>query len=243
MIVVKVDARDVERRLGAFRRQAPFAIATAINSTLELAQGAQRAQNRRAFKVKNPRFVDQSVKIRPFATRAKPTGIIQIEPPGGQARASILTQHEQGGTKTPQGRSLWIPEPKGEAPARRITKPTGGVAKGSGWRPRELNLRPHGTTGRVWRGDKRTFLIRTGAGEGIVFERTGRGRSLRSSVRTRRTSWGGRRSGVRALYILTPRGRITPRLRFKEVVMHVIQRQWPHEMERAVMQAILSARR
>ena len=243
MIRIHVDTRGFDRWLGAHRRQLPFATSTAINETLKIAQVEQRAQNRIAFKVRNPRFIEQAVKIKPFATKSRLFGIIQIDPPGGQARASILTQHEKGGTKTPAGRSLWIPEPRGATPARKITKSTGGVAKGSGWRPRELELKPHGASGRVWQGRDGTFLIRTGRGKGIVLQRTGSGRrGMVSSLRTRRTRWAGRRSSLRVLYALTPDGKLAPRLHWEEIVVGSIMENWRPEMVKALTHALQTAR-
>jgi hypothetical protein len=247
MIQLQVNTQDVQRRLGAFRNQVPFVLATSINETLLLAQKAQRARQQQSFKIRNRTFMDRAVKISPFATKANPRGVLLIDPPGGQARASILTQHEEGGIKRASsqhgmGGSLWIPEPTGPTPARKIRSGVRGVPAGSGFRPRELGLKPHGTSGKVWQGANRTFLIRTADGRGIVLQRTRGSRRRATRIRTRKTHWVGRRSGVEVLYILTPNGRLQPRLHFEETVISTIQREWEPNVLQAIMRALATAR-
>jgi hypothetical protein len=241
-IRVRVDAKAAFRALDTLRKQIPYATATAINQTLKHAQKAQQQHQRTVFTVRNRVFVDRAVKIKPFATKTSTFGVIQVDPPGGQARASILTQHEQGGTKRPRGSTLWAPEPKGETPVKKIRRGGRGVPKGSGWRPKELGLVPHGKTGRVWKGKNRTFLIKTGSRSGVVFQRTGKGRSRASNIRTRTTSWRGRRSGVRILYALFPQGNLRPRLGFERVVVSTIHRVYRREFDAAMTRAIKTAR-
>jgi len=163
---IQMDMHRAARYIGRLARQLPFAAAQAINKTALDAQKVQRAHQERVFEVRNKRFVERAVKIKPFATKRKLEARMLIDPPGGRERASVLTQHERGGRKRPRdGQHLTIP-----VDVRRTRR---GVVSRT-LRPRALRFR---RVGRSIRGEKRTFII---PGQGI-FQRLGRGR--RSRVR------------------------------------------------------------
>ena len=94
-------------------------------------------------------------------------------------------------------------------------------------RPTLLNLRKHGTSGRVLRGGRRTFLIRNSAGGGGgIFQRFG--------------SKG--RSEVRLLFALVPRVSITPDLDFLDTVTQIVNTRFADRFFRRFDEAVLSAR-
>ncbi|HWK90243.1 MAG TPA: hypothetical protein VNP72_09615, partial [Longimicrobium sp.] len=145
---VRTNAPQVARAMRENARQAAFALSRAINETAKDFQQAQREHQRSAFTVRRPAFVDNAVKIKPFATKSSLTARISIDPPGGRARADILTQHEHGGIKRPRGKSIAIPKEVGTNKAGIVTK---------GQRPRVLDFKQHGS-GNVMKGAKRTIL-------------------------------------------------------------------------------------
>lgn len=232
MLVIKMDRREIDRALKDMPGQALFAVSTAINETLKKAQAGQRQHQRDVFEVRNARFMDQAVKIKPFATKASLSATIQIDPPGGAARRDILTKFEAGGRKRPiSGRNIAIPEL-----VRRSTKSHSG-----GLKPSALGFTQHGRSGKVFTGANRTILIRTGRG-GLILQRTGKGRARSSNVRTRRTSYRGRRSGLKLLYVLTPSAHIPPTLQFEATVRSYIGTYAEREAAAAWLRAVRTAR-
>jgi hypothetical protein len=159
MLKVRMDSRSAEGALATVRRQLPFAASVAINECLKKAQIAQRAHQRSAFHARNTRFMDAAVKIKPFAKKTSLFGVIQIDPPGGAARADILTKFEEGGTKRPRdGRSIAVP-------GRQVRRTSKGVT--SSVRPRAIL------------GSGKAFIGRTRAGKRAIFQRLGSGRGTR----------------------------------------------------------------
>lgn len=159
MLKVRTETKKVEGGLAALRRQLPFATSVAINECLKRAQRAQQAQQRSAFDVRNSRFMDQAVKIKPFAKKTALFGVIQIDPPGGKARADILTKFEDGGTKRPKGgRSIAVP-------GRQVRRTSKGVTK---------SLRPRNVLA-----SGKAFVGETRAGKKAVFQRLGSGKGTR----------------------------------------------------------------
>jgi hypothetical protein len=217
-IRVKVDTRQLTRRLGDLARKAPQAIANGINRTAEELQRVQRADQRRSFTVRRPAFVDKAVKIKPFARRGSLFAIVLIDPPGGQARASILTQHEQGGPKRAKGGGrVAVP-----IDARRNKSDI--VQKGQ--RIRALNLHPDGR-GRII-GARRVFIAgRRGEANQVVLQRVGKGK----------------RSKVRVLYSLERSVPLTPRLHFKQNAERVVRQSFARNLEAGIKEAIERARK
>ena len=210
------DADSVGRVMRTiFRDQLPYARTRTVNTLAKGFQKRQRDRQRRIFTVRRPQFVDRAVKLKPFATKAKPEATISIDPPGGQERADILTKFEEDTEKRPRsGKSLAIP-----AEARR-TK-AGIVSKAD--RLSSLDLVDVGPNVAV--GKKRTVLIRWGEGEGAVFRRVGRGS----------------RSYLKPLFFLVPRATIFPDLRFVETAEKWVAEHYDEvfgdEFDRAVRSA------
>ena len=169
LIDLRVDIRgtDVPRLIqDIYREQIPFVQMQTVNALAKDFQKKQRAHQRRIFDVRRGPFFDRAVKIKPFARKQRPAARVLIDPPGGQALADIITKFQTDTRKTAREGTLAIPI------SERRTK-AGVVAKKD--HPRRLNFKPHGGSGRVMRGRRRTFLVRTRSGEGFIFRRVGRG--------------------------------------------------------------------
>ena len=166
MIDIEFDGRDLERFLGQFSKQMPFAISTAINETLKDGQRAQRAHQRSTFTVRRPQFVDKAVKIKPFANKRTLEGSMLIDPPGGQARADILAKFESGGRKQPKRKHIAIPVGARKSRAGIVTRAN---------RPKALNLT---RKGKAVRGDKRTYVVPNVG----IFQRKGKGKRSKSKM-------------------------------------------------------------
>ena len=94
--------------LGVVAKQTPFALANAINRTLEEGQVAMRAQLPREFTIRRPDFINRLVKIE-NADRARKDRLVGRMGIQGN-RADILTKFETGGVKLPiRGKSLALP--------------------------------------------------------------------------------------------------------------------------------------
>lgn len=146
------------RFMGRMADQFPFAISKTINATALDFQRFQRLHQRNVFEVRRAAFVDRSVKIKPFARKTSLEAVVTVDPPGGQARADILTKFEPGGRKTAKdGRSVAVPFEAGRTKKGIIRK---------GERPRSFAFRK---AGRVFKGKRRTFMI-PGVG---IFRRLG----------------------------------------------------------------------
>lgn len=216
-ITIQVDSAAMQLAIRSFRDQAAFAISRAINTTALGAQAAQVKHQRDVFTVRRADFVDRAVKIKPFATKRSLVAVLSIDPPGGQARADILTKFEEGTPKVPRGPRLAVPDG-----ARRGK--TGGVEPSL--RPRALNFQPYGASGRVMRGDKRTVLIRLPGGRGGIYQRRGVGK----------------RSTLFRLFVFTPRAK-TPRvLDFEKTIEASVRANFKRNFEIALAEAIRTAR-
>lgn len=198
-ITVSVDTVEViawAREL--FQDQIPYATAKAINATALDFQRVQRRHQEEIFTIRRKQFFDRAVKISTFARKDSPTAVVGIDPPGGQSRADVITQHEEGGTKLPEGKSLTIPD------AAKRTQGGGGIIRKRD-RPRAYDFKRVSTRGatEVMKGNRRTFLIRNADGSGVIRQRTGPGEF-------------GTFKGTVVLFRLTPKGAIEPVLDFYE---------------------------
>lgn len=236
---VHVDDREVQRKLKELERQIPFGVAKGINRTAEQVQAVQRQHQRRVFTVRRPAFVDRGVKISQFANKRVPVARIEILPPGGADRASILTQHEPGGTKRPKdGRSLSVPHAARRGKRDLVPQVL---------RPKNLELVPHGRSGRVLVGKERTVLIRGAGGQGgLILQRQGprnkRGQKDSRDHRYRSKVVARKGSTLVLLYRLAIRAKISPRLRFHENARQVVRQSLARNVTEAVRDALATAR-
>ena len=235
MIEIEVDLEgvDIPKWIrGIYRDQLPFVTARTINAVALSFQKAQREHQHRIFDVRNRTFIDRSVKIKPFAKKTSLFARVSIDPPGGQERADILTKFESGGTKRPRdGRSLAVP-----ADAQRLKR--GRVRKAD--RPKELGFRLHGKgpEAEVFRGKKRTFLIRRPDGTGGIYRRTGSSTAMVSSLATRNV----RDSNIQTLFRFTPTARIDSNLNFVSIAQRVVAAELGEAFNREFDRAVRTAR-
>lgn len=214
-VTFDTNAGDVSK---AFRRlfadQIPYARSVALNRTADRAQEAQRKHQRRAFHVRRPTFVDRAVKIRrgDRASKRRREVIVRIEPPGGEERADILTQHEERHRKRPRsGERLAIP-----VAARR----TGAGVVSKSERLASLQLRRVSRDVSV--GPRGVMAVARPGGRGFVLKRTGRGRSTRT----------------RLLYVFQPSVPLAGVLDFVDNVSAAARRWFPVEWPRAFDHAL-----
>lgn len=217
-IVVESNARDVADwllRLG--RDQIPYATSLAINNVAKSAQRAQVAGMHERFTIRRPSFARRTVKIKPFATKRSLEAVLWIDPPGDTS--DIWAKFEMGGVKQPRGTAIAVPEE-----ARR-TK-TGVITKRQ--RPKAFEFRRwgRGAKGAVYRGERRTWMVRTPEGEGAIFQRVGRGPG----------------SSLRMLYSFARSAEIDERLQFEETVERTVDGEWERHFSEAFARAMGTAR-
>jgi len=217
-----------------FKDQVPFATSKALNRMALRFQEDQRDHQRRIFTIRRPRFVDRAVKVKPFSTKRTLFADVSIDPPGGQARADVLTKFEDQTSKSPlRGRSIAVPTDA-------VPRTGAGIIR-KGWRPGELfeGAKQHGrgraigSKGDVYHGKKKTILIRKPGGKGFIFQYQGAG-----SVGTKT----GHNSGLVCLYVLVPRVEIRPELDFERNASLTFERHWVEYYVEAFDQAIRTAR-
>ena len=210
-----------------YRDQIPFATSLAINNTAQRFQARQREHMRDVFNVRNERFVDRSVKIKPFSSKKRLAARVAIDSPGN--RDDILGKFEAGGTKKPEGRSLLVPRDElrtktGRVRARERLKKFDFRRVGPG---RTVFSRKG--TG-IFKGRRRTFMIRESGGRGLVFRRTGPGDT-------------GSFQGTKLLWVLTPEGDIQPSLDFAKNARKIVEDVFDEEFSKAFDRAIRTAGR
>lgn len=212
---LEFDAKPASRFVGfVFRDQLPFATSQALNDAALAGQKAQREHQRQVFTVRRPSFVDRAVKIKPFAKKRSLEARVLVDPPGGQRRADVLTQHESDPRKQPvEGSSVAVP-------TAAVKRTATGVIRAAD-RPRALRERGGRGRGRAKSGG--TFLRRDATGRGTIFERTKDG-------------------GLRALYQLVPSVDLDQRLKFVQTVGDAAVKAFGPAFDERFAAAVRSAR-
>lgn len=138
------------------KRQIPFATSKMLNAVTIDVQEQERQGARSAFKVRRQTWLDRSFKITKFAKKNDLHTRLEISPPGDPTKADIISKFEDGGTKTPTGRSIAVPVDARRSKSDVITpanRPKALLAKG------------------------KAFLIRSqSTGKGVIKQRKGRGK-------------------------------------------------------------------
>lgn len=187
------------------QRQVPYALSRTINKMLLNIQQSQREAHQRVFTVRRATFLNRLVKINSgdWATKAKLLGRVGYQ---GE-RADLLAKFEEGGPKrTLSGAKPWVPSAARRNKADVITRAN---------RPKGLGLKPFlvGVQSgfSIYKGDKRTFMIRARDGSGVVLQRYGnrpRGKKKRqpaiNGVRLNRPD------GTRTLFVYLRRSPVLP---------------------------------
>jgi hypothetical protein len=238
MTTIRVDSnsREVSQAMrDLFRDQVPFVLQQAVRRTALDVQEAQRAHQRGVFTIRRQSFMDRAVKIRDWPTRQDPTAIVRIEPVGGPTRARMITDHEDGGRRSPGPgrRSVAVPQAARPSPRELVPKHL---------RPKRLQFTRMLESGakdpgaaskayvQVFRGLHRTFMIRYRDGAGFIFQRRHHGTT-------------GTLVGTRLLYVLEPGGvELSPVLQFGENAAAVVAERWDINVGEAWDRALRTAR-
>lgn len=200
----------------------PKTTSDSINDSAKDAQLVQRAHQESIFHIRRRSFIQNAVKIKPFATPQVQAARIWIDPPGGQSRAYVITKFEHDTEKFPFHGS-------------RIAVPTTNVPRsGSGiipdrWKPGNLHLTGHGSGSKalpghgftVLTGDNHTVAFFKPGGKGGIFQRDG-GKLI-------------------PLYFFVPRVRIRPNLNFEQNVTRTVQQGWSAHFTRRFDDAVRHA--
>jgi len=228
-------------------RQIPFAAMKSLNEMATSFQDAERQGISARMTIRRP-WVLQGVKIErgDFATKDKLSVRVHVDESRG-----FLDKFEPGGARTPiTSRSLSVPE--GARVSKQATIPQGLRPKALGFREisgaslathaaqlRDRRLKGGVLRGafRVYEGDKRTFLIQTSSGTGVILQRVGRsGGRMVKGVRV-----GAHDPGVIVLYSLRLRTSVPRSLRFYETANAQVKR-WPDIFRRWYAEAVRTAR-
>ena len=165
-IQCSVDIPAFEAAFGQFADQIPYALSLAVNETAKDVQKAIRGHIHDEFIVRRKSWIDNSIKIKPFATKETLSATVSISPAGGN---DVLSKFEDGGTKVSQtGGNIAVPSED--------TFPDNSKVIPTAKRPRNL---------------KGAFKVIGANGKAFIFTTVGRGKakiyrlaySLQSSVK------------------------------------------------------------
>lgn len=205
-------------------KQVPFATAKGLNLVATDFQLVQRQHMAEIFTIRRQQWVDRSVKIEHFATKAEPWATIAISPPGG-GKADILSKFEDDTEKTARGSH-------GVAIPFDVRRTKSDIIQNA-QRPKALHL--HAEGGRVV-GDKGTFIVKLNDGRELLLQRKDLGKRAAGKA--------GRGTQERAtlLYIFEQHVRINPNLHFLPNADRVVGERWDARFTEAWRLAVESAR-
>jgi hypothetical protein len=213
-IDIKVDTSLLDKNAKRYAKNLAFSTAQALNDAAKEAQTRIRGNLREQFHVRQPQFLDRSIKIFAFAsaTANRPYAEIGVD----NKRRFLLSMFEEGGARLPfVGKNVAIPV-TGQAARPSVSSnvadgytfqalnftrgPIVKTHKGIDAWARQRIARKRGIRGRlsseyyVWQGNNRTFILfhTRRAPLGGVFQRVGPGRddirliySFKANVRLR----------------------------------------------------------
>ena len=216
------DPAGMGRALRGAARQIPYATSVALNETAKDIQGSVRDRMSGIFNIRRRGWFRMAVKIRPWARRSRLLTVVSIDPPGHPASRQAITRHQQTHRRRPhRGRAL--PVPVGARSGAR------GTVRANN-RLDRLGLRVMSAgSWRVYRGDRRTFMLRRPDGTGLVLRRRRRG--AHGSLQGTNVLWG--------LYRETP---VEGRLEFFRTAETVYARRWGRHWTAAWERAMSTAR-
>lgn len=218
------DPARFRRALQEGARQLAFAQSRAINETLKDIQSSQRARMKGVFKIRQRGWFRYAVKIKPWANKRTLTGIISIDPPGHPASRMAITRHERPGTRTPfASRALLVPV-KARTGARQTIRKNN---RPESMNFEELSRRSGGS--RVFRGERRTFMVRHPDGTGFI-------------ARRRRRGPHGVFEGTDLLYVFRQRTPIRGGLGFMTTAQRVFDRRYTQHFAASYRRALETAR-
>lgn len=203
---ITIDTKGLTAFLDDFQqRQVPFALSNTLNDVGALFQYREREHIAQVMNVRRKDWVDKNVKITHFAKKTELYTSVEIQSPGGGDRSDILAKFEQNTSKSPtSGSAIAVPvdakrNKAGIAPRLKSFhfKEVHGPKHVA---PLKARIRSGILRGalQVFEGDKKTVMIKNAKGQGVILQRVGRGK----------------RAGMRTLFYLTPRVKLTPNLQF-----------------------------
>lgn len=203
------------------RRQMPFALANALNATADDIQQAARNAivGSRSFTFRtgsSRQFVLRQVRRNrgeDFATKRSPVARVRL---ANNGRTSLLSLIEEGGTR--QSRFVLDTREQKNVPVPARAVPTDTVPRTL--YPRKLDLR---ATGQQVKGARRTFAVRTAAGDTLVLQRQGKAK-------------------VRTLFVLQRQVQVPAKRFFAPVAERTALTRFDTNLERALRRALETAR-
>ena len=246
MITVHVDAKAALGRLHAIaERQVPFAVSLALNRLANDVQAAEREGLRKHFHLRRTAFNLRGIKIlkQDRANRTTWRVIVQVAP-----EVNYFDKFEEGGYKLPHdGKFVWVPSREFKSKI---------IGAGDPLHPKNLTF-TKGKGGQM-KGSERTFMIR-GPRDLLVLQRVDRRlnkkglkRAMAMTLDTLKSGQGPsqkgemyslkRTAGVRLLYTLKARVAIKAQLEFVPQARAVIASTWEMHAQRAMNEALRSAR-
>ena len=226
---IGVESAGAERLLAAATGQLPFATSLAINNTAKDFQRVQIAGMFQRFTIRRPTYARRAVKIKPFATKHKLEARVSIDPPGGKPQ--VFGRHEEPGVEHPEGRHFTIPVEVRRTGAGIVSKRD---------RPRNFGFVKIGSgpKAEVWKGRRRTFMIRYHGGGGVIYQRTGpRGGGGSRSVGSQ-----GRDRNLKVLFRLVEFARLEDRLQFVDTGQETVRKKFDANFAAAYERALRTAR-
>lgn len=227
-IRIHFDSAALVRELNDLgKRQAPFAIANALNSTADDVQNAEQnvVASSRTFVIRSEnsrRFLARQIRRNrgsDFANKRKLVSAVRIQSSG---RASLLSLIDQGGVRTSRfalGSGHELNDPVVPVPAREHPR----AALARSLYPKNLKLRNRGKFWKSIKGEKRTFVVRTKGGTQLVLQRQGKDR-------------------VRTLFVVKPDVDVRPKNFFGPTAQRVAVARFDANLEAAFIAAVRTAR-
>lgn len=231
MFTVDLDPKPLITAMNGMDAQMPFAVMRSLNETAVQFQQDERRLMDAEFTIRRP-WVKQGIKIDrgDFATKNKLEVRIHIS-----KDRDFLFKFERGGIRVPRGgrsKGIGVQGAKGLAvPVAARSSPTTVIPAGK--RPRAFHfhavqaskltklIRGQSLSGavgrmRVFEGDKRTIMLQSANGTGVILQRVGR------SKKHGRTD-----PGLIVLYVLRTRTRVPADLHFTQTARATFAKQWP----------------
>lgn len=217
---IKVDVKAAQKQLSDMAKQIPFAASVALN---DLAFQVMRKENSAMSDIfKDPRpFTQRATQVEKKASKSDLTAVVSIRP----AQDKYLSPYETGGDH-------WVGAKGGDGD---LLVPVDGKTDAYGQIPRGLIKRL------VARPD---VFVGTVRGIRGIWQRppTGNQRSGQRGTKGKLGIVGGKRAGLKLLYVFKSNRPVRKRLGFDQVAIELVREQGTKALEAAVDKAIRSAR-
>jgi len=231
-IDVKFDTSALKVKTEREIKRLAYNTAQALNETAKAVQLEERANLDRKFTIRKPTFMYRLIKIFKFASARQGRPFVEIGIDTSKQRA-LLSFFEKGGIKKPvKGKSVGVPV-TGEA-----ARPTFRQSVIPQLQIGKLRFRGHKTKrGKIqWKGLYRTFIIPLGnystkpMGSGWLTG--GRPKHRKEQIPgpgiLQRTT-----AGIRRIYLFVRRPKLQQILKFSELAIKTINKEWPEQFRRA----------